>query len=168
MTPEERRTTTSVRKKDTLRETAHWTNPPPVQEYDETVQTHGFNNVNTRTKSPAKTIGLHRSKRTRKREKEKPKKKRAMETQELGQEEEKEKPKAKKHRQGTKMSSANSAIGESDEEESTSKQGEEDEPWLEAGPRAKNDRRKLREQSQDPKNPEQNQLMNSTYTRTLV
>ena len=30
-----------VRKKDTLRETAHWTNPPPVQEYDETVQPMG-------------------------------------------------------------------------------------------------------------------------------
>ena len=39
------------------------------------------------------------------------------------------------------MSSANKAIGESDKEESTSKHCEEDEPWLEAGPPPKNDRR---------------------------
>ena len=54
------------------------------------------------------------------------------ETQELGQDEEKEKLKAKKHRRGTEMSSANRVVGESDEEEGTSKHCGEDELWLEA------------------------------------
>ena len=105
-------------------------------------------NENEGTSKDDQPAQIEKIEETRKRETEK--KNREME---LGQEEEKEKPKAKKHRRGTEMSSANSAIGESEEEECTSKHGEEDEPWLEAGrgPRAKNDRRTLREQSQDPK-----------------
>ena len=109
-------------------------------------QRENENEVTSKDDRPAQ---IEKNEETRKRETEE--ENREMEAQELGQEEEKEKPKAKKHRRGTEMSSANSAIGDSEEEESTSKHGEEDEPWLEAGPRAKNDRRTLREQSQDPK-----------------
>ena len=106
-------------------------------------------NENEVTSKDDQPTQIEKKEETRKRETEE--ENREMEIQELGQEEEKEKPKAKKHRRGTEMSSANRAIGESDEEESTSKHGEEDEPWLEGGPRAKNDLRTLREQSQDPK-----------------